>query len=141
MTLERSAKPARRPFSLYPRGKMYGVFDDLDGVRAMTSRLVELGLDDEKVEVLEGEDGVTVLDPDGRHHGLIARLVRYMQSITDERELVERYVRALLEGRYVVAVSLPNRRDVFESACRAFRDAGGRQIHYYGMFVTEQLSA
>ena len=140
MTLERSTT-TRKPFRLYPRGKMYGVFADLEGVRALTTRLVELGLESEKVEVLEGEDGITSLDPDGRHHGLIARLVRYLQSITDERDLVERYVRALLQGRYVVAVSLPNRREVFDDACRAFRDAGATQINYYGAFVTEQLSA
>lgn len=131
----------RKPFSLYPRGKMYGVFDSLEDVRDLTERLLDLGLQSEKVEILEGEEGIAALDPDGRHHGLVARLVRLLQSITDERDLAERYVRDLLMGRYVVAVSLPNDRTVFEQTCRAFRDSGGHAINYYGLFVTEQLSA
>lgn len=140
----RTPSPASRPaashFTFSSRSKIYGVLNDLEAVRILAQRLVDLGCGDQQVEILEGEDGARRLDPDGRHHGLVARLVRMLQAMTDERVHVERYTRELLLGRFVVSVSVPNRA-LYGPICEAFKDAGGHSVSAYGPFVVEQISA
>ncbi|PYE56435.1 hypothetical protein [Deinococcus yavapaiensis] len=127
-------------FGFLSRPKLYGVFEDLESVLLLSERLLALGLGDEQVQVLEGEEGVRSLDVDGRHHGLVARLVRALQGMTDERMHVEAYVRHLLRGRYVVAVTFPRGID-HRVVCEAFKAAGGTCVNYYGALVVENLSA
>ncbi|ADV67947.1 hypothetical protein [Deinococcus maricopensis] len=134
--------PHRSHISYRSRASVYGIFDDLEHVRDFTQHLLDLGLGDEQVQVLMGEDGARELDRDGQHHGLIRRLIRYVQSITDEREHVETYVHALLQGRYVVSVLLPPRRqDALQQVAGAFRACHGHFVNHYGVFVVQQLSA
>ena len=137
----RSTPAGPRPghFTFYPRSKLYGAFDDLLAVRDLTERLMALGCADERVQILAGEEGVRSLDRDGRHQAVMARLVRSLQAITDERAHIEIYVHELLLGRYVVAVSLSGKH-MYEPLCQAFKQAGGHAVHYYGPFVTEQVS-
>lgn len=136
-----STRPHGSHFTFYPRSKVYGVYGDLDGVLALTDRLIALGFADEKIDILEGDDGIDTLDSDGSRHGLIARFVRALQGITEERSLIDHYVRALAHGHYVVAVSVPNKRNVVQSVCQALKSSGARDIHYYGTFVVEHISA
>ena len=133
--------PARNHFTFTPHNKVYGVFQDFSGVRDLSEKLLALGLGDEKVEVLEGEDGRKCLDCDGRHHGLMSRFVRYLQSMTDERALVERLSRDLACGRLVVAVSLPGRTNIVPAVGRAFGEAGATGVSYQGLLVTEHFRA
>lgn len=128
-------------FTFRPRNALYGVFDDLLAVRDLSQRLLEAGFGEAQVQVLTGEEGVRDLDPDGRHHGLMARLLRALQSITDERAHVEHYVGELLRGRYVVAVSAPGGPQALEQLCAIFKGCGGHYINHYGPFVVEEISA
>lgn len=127
-------------FGFLSRPKLYGVFEDLESVLLLSERLLALGLGDEQVQILEGDEGVRSLDVDGRHHGLVTRFVRALQGMTDERMHVETYVRHLLRGRLVVAVTFPRGMD-HRAVCDAFKASGGSCINYYGAFVVENLSA
>ncbi|AFZ68931.1 hypothetical protein [Deinococcus peraridilitoris] len=129
-----------RPFSFYPRGKIFGVLADLEAVRVLAGQLMALGCGDEKIEILEGEGGAHTLDSDGRHHGLIARFVRYLQGMTEERGQLEHYVHELLMGRYVVCVTL-SRGTSYQEVCKAFTMAGASSVHFYGPFVVEHVRA
>lgn len=114
-----TSKPASSHFGFLARPKLYGVFDDLDGVLVLTRHLLDL---------------------DGRHHGLVARFVRALQGMTDEKAHLGTYVRHLLRGRVVVAVSVPRGVD-HRAVCAAFRTSGSRDVHSYGPFVFERVSA
>lgn len=119
---------------------IYGIFDDLQQVRGLSERLLALGLEEAQVRVLMGEDGSRELDHDGRHHGLMARLRRALQGLTEERGHVQEYTWALAQGKVVVAVQLPPRTDR-SPVCAAFKASGGRFVHHYGAWVVQQLSA
>ncbi len=123
-----------------PRNSIYGIYDDLAQVRDLTDRLLALGLQDAKVRILQGDAGARELDRDGRHHGLIARLRRSLQGLTDERGHVEEYEWAVRRGRIVVSVQLPPRTDR-SPVCAAFRETGATFVHHYGAWVVQQLSA
>lgn len=123
-----------------PRNCIYGIFDDLHDLRDLSEQLLALGLQDVQVRMLVGDEGVRELDHDGRHHGLMARLRRMAQGITDERGHVEEYAWALSEGRTVVAIQLPPRTPL-APVCAAFKACGARYIHHYGAWVVQQLSA
>ena len=134
--------PHRSHISYRSRDSVYGIFDTLEDVRDLTQHLLDLGFGDEQVQILMGEDGARELDHDGHHHGLIQRMVRYVQNITDEREHVERYVHALLQGRYVVSVILPARNpQALRQVADAFCTCHGHFVNHYGMLVVQQISA
>ena len=128
-------------FNFRPKSALYGVFDDLTAVRDLSQRLLDGGYGDQQVQILTGEEGARDLDPDGRHHGLVSRLLRALQSITDERDHVEHYVRELLQGRHVVAVSTPNNNQGVQGICAAFKACGGHYINYYGPHVVQEMGA
>lgn len=132
----------RSHFTFRPRSSVYAVLDDLMAVRDFSQHLMELDFGDLQVQVLEGHDGIKELDVDGRHHGLVARMVRAMQGITDEREHIGQYVQALLKGCYVVAVAVPPRKpDAVRRIAGAFRSCGAHHMHHYGAWVVEALGA
>lgn len=132
----------RSHFTFRPRSSVYAIMDDLTAVRDLSQGLLELDYGDLQVQVLEGHDGVKELDLDGRHHGVVARMVRSMQGITDEREHIGRYVQALLKGCYVVAVAVPPKKpNAVRRIAGAFKTCGARHIHHYGAWVVEALGA
>jgi hypothetical protein len=119
---------------------IYGIFDELHQVRDLSERLLALDMQDAQVRVLMGEDGSRELDHDGRHHGLMARLRRILQAITEERGHVHEYAWALSQGKVVVSVQLPPRVDK-APVCQAFKASGAHFIHHYGAWVVQRLSA
>lgn len=128
-------------FTFRPRNALYGVFDDLLAVRDLSQQLLDAGFGERQVQVLTGEEGIRDLDPDGRHHGLVSRLLRALQSITDERDHIEHYVGELLQGRHVVAVGVPGDPQSVQQLCAMFKDCGGHYIHHYGPYVVQELGA
>lgn len=123
-----------------PRNGIYGIFSDLSQVRDLSERLLAIGLGEAQVRVLIGEEGSRELDQDGRHHGLLARLRRTLQSFTDERGHLEEYAWALSRGEIVVAVQLPPRGEK-APVCAAFKDCGAHFVHHYGTWMVHRLSA
>ena len=106
----------------------------------LSDRLLAAGLGEAEVRVLIGEAGSRELDQYGRHHGLLARLRRSLQSFTDERGHLEEYAWALSRGEIVVAVQLPPRAAT-GSVCSAFKDCGAHFVHHYGAWVVHKYSA
>lgn len=142
---QRSARsPHRSPFSHFTmlgRGRVYGIFTSLDDVQACTSRLLELGLADRAAQVLIGEDGEYALDDDGHHHGVWGRFLRMLQGMTDERQHVEQYARALCRGEVVLSVEVGGLSGGVSQVAEAFRASGAHFVNHYGTWVVEPLSA
>lgn len=133
--------PAFTHFTPLGRGRVYGIFEVLPDVQACTSRLLTLGLADSAVQVLIGEDGEWALDDDGHRHGVWARLVRLVQGITDERQHVEQYARALCRGEVVLSVDVSVIPGRVPEVARAFRESGAHFVHHYGTWVVQELGA
>lgn len=88
-------------FSFLAGPRIYGVLESPEQLVNLQVALLEQGYD---FQVLRGDSGVTVLDPQGTRGGLLTRLNRWLQGLTEERGKISQYVWALHAGRYVVAV-------------------------------------
>ncbi len=137
----RVARAGAMHFTMLSRGRVYGLFRSLEDVQACTSRLLTLGLGDQSVQLLIGEDGVAALDADGRRHGLWAQLLRLMQGATDERVHVERYVEALGWGEILLSVDVSDQPGRLPDVAQAFRGAGAHFVNHYGAWVVEPICA
>jgi hypothetical protein len=90
--------------------------------------------------VLVGEDGTCELDQDGRHHGLLARLRRTLQCITEERGHIEEYAWAYSRVKVVVVIHLQSG-DHKPAVSAAFKNSGAHFIQHYGAWMAHTLSA
>ncbi|WP_158679903.1 hypothetical protein [Deinococcus sp. NW-56] len=137
------SQPSRRPapahFTLLSRNRVYGVFTSLEDLRHCTDRLLALGLKDQAVQIIMGDDGHRALDAEG--HGLWGRLLRLMQGLTDERSHIEQYAHALGRGDIVLSVDLSGTGTGIAAVAQAFRDSHARFVNHYGPWVVEPLEA
>lgn len=128
--------PPLTHFTFNPGNRVYGVLDTRDAAEQVSSELQALGL--LRVQILSGPQGLAELDPDGHLHGWSARMLRYVQGLTDERALIEQYAGQLSCGRLVLSVRLPGRARLSEVKL-AFQHCGGHAVHHFGTLVTQPL--
>lgn len=62
-----------------PTDDVGGLLTDESQIAAISADLESAGIDVAAVEILCGEQGVRILDEDGRYHGLRVRIVRALQ--------------------------------------------------------------
>lgn len=136
-----AARPGTAHFTLFSRGRVYGIFSSLEDVQQCAARLLEQGLGDQDVQIIMGEGGQRALDVDGGHHGLWGRFLRLMQGMTDERSHVEQYVQALGRGEIVLSVDVSGQPGTVAQIAQAFRDSQARFVNHYGPWVVEPLHA
>ncbi|WP_146237372.1 hypothetical protein [Deinococcus yavapaiensis] len=108
---------------------------------ALRDTLATLGMNAKHLSVLEGSMGIRQLNSRGHRGGLLVRLVRNAQGMTDEQREITKYREALQREHLVVLVDMP--RDdhrVKEQLRQAFQQAGASSIDYFGTFVNEQLT-
>ena len=118
---------------------MIGVLDDPDQAEAALQALMaEEHFTEHDIELLSGEAGQDRLDFTGERHGLLARLRRQIQKMTDEYEHARRYEDELLRGRYLVVVHVTHEEQA-RRVCHLLRSHGGHFIHYYGPYIVQQF--
>lgn len=94
-------------FGLLPRHRLYGVFERPEQISVLREAVAALGVTSEYLHVLKGPDGILQLNSRGKRGGLLARLVRGAQGMTDETREITKYREALHRDRLVVLVDIP----------------------------------
>lgn len=125
------------PLTLY--GRACAVLDNPDALGVLISQLKTRGFRIQSIEMLTDPADVARLDQDGARHGLLGRLIRAMQGLTDERDLLDEYAWMLQTRHLVIILPLPERTGVLELAKEAFALAHAHHVNYYGRFVNTQL--
>lgn len=118
---------------------MIGVLDDPDHAEAALRDLrVQEHLRDQDLELLVGDAGEERLDFTGERHGLLARLRRNVQKLTDEYEHARRYELELARGHVLIVAAV--RYEVqAQRMCHLLRAHGAHFIHYYGPLIVESF--
>jgi hypothetical protein len=126
-----------KKFIGYPTDTLFGIIDDVNNAEQLLKALAAAGFTEE-TQVFHGEEGAEMIDASGTKHGFLAQLRRLHQKTTVEREHAERYERAVLDNRCVIAVhtSDPEAR---EQVRLILKEYGGHFINYYGRFGIRQL--
>ena len=124
----------------YPTGRVLAVLDDRAAADAGAAAASALGIAQDRIERFEGAADANRFDATGERHGLVARLLRYMQfSLMDQLPAMAWYEAALREGKVVLAVRTRSRAQTLE-VVRALKQAGGHFVNHFGRLSTEEFA-
>jgi len=73
-------------------------------VKAAIKDLETANVDVSTIRVLHGEKGVQILDPTGAEHGLGTQIVRWLQRLGYDRNILDVYEEALDKGESLITV-------------------------------------
>jgi hypothetical protein len=126
----------------YPRGSVVGVLTDDATFDDARQRLERSGFGADRCAVLHGDEGLARIDVEGRAHGSVGHIKRWLQgALSDDGDHVRRYVEYLRAGDYVVGVSVGDDEAAKQRAAEAFRAARAEVLDYYGDNYVEDLRA
>jgi hypothetical protein len=97
---------------------------------------------DEEVNVLHGEEGLRIIDPEGEYSGPFGKLLRAFQRFTtgvDERTL-DAMKEALESGQYVLAVDADGSERARDEIHAILRKQGASHIFYNAPTYIQLLS-
>jgi len=128
-------------FIYYPTDKVVVIVDDPDDAEAAVSDLEVAGFTAEEIEVLTGEEGAHRIDPTGRKHGLVPRIVRSIQKLGNyESDHVRRHEQELLAGHFGIGVTAKKEEDR-EKVRHILKSHNGHFINFYGTWAMQRLDA
>ena len=125
-------------FGVYPINTVVGVLETPAALEAALNDLQAKGLGADDVTLLCGQRGADILDVEGKNHGFIARIVRTVQTLGDEREKLEQLDAHLRQGHFVVTLPVSETHSK-ENLAETLRQNGGKRIHYVGRLSIEDL--
>lgn len=128
MTSERSGDDGE--FIAYPAGYVIGVVEDPGEGDRVAAELRSSGFEESGLLRFTGERGARRIDPTGAEHGLLARLIRFLEYSDDSRQQAEAYAEESRAGHCVIAVHAPEDEER-ERAREVLKAHGGRFINYY----------
>lgn len=112
-----------------PAGKVIGFLEGKVEFEAFTDALSAAGYPATTITTLYGEDGIHLLE----------RLKEHSFFFGDsEDNVIERSMRELRQGHYVVAIEVTDHQQAVEIASLA-KPHGGHGFTHFGTWVTEQL--
>lgn len=132
-----SEKFERGRFVSYPTHALVGVIDDPDEAARAEEELVASSVSND-VFSLRGAEAADEIDASGKHHGLLARIVRLVQFTTMDGDHAQRYEDEARAGHSVMFVHLEKYEDV-EPMRQILKNHGGHFINWYGRLYFEVL--
>jgi catechol 2,3-dioxygenase-like lactoylglutathione lyase family enzyme len=100
--------------------------------------LRQAGIDLAEVELLQGPEGIAILDERGSRHGRRAHLVRLLQKWTYYEQILLLYAAGMRHGGTVIVV--PSSEEGSKSLAALLLRHGAHSIHYFGFERVEDLS-
>lgn len=125
-------------FRTYPSDRVIATLDTPEELQEAVAALADAGVDATQLEVLCGVDGVRVLDSSGVNHGLRARIIRTLQFMGEEHELLRKAEETLAAGHFLLAVPAMSAEEKQQVAA-LLKSKGGYALHYFGRFSIEDL--
>ena len=135
-------KRAERGFIPYPTNRVVGTIADAEHADAAVNALMEAGFDRTSIDVLNGEDDLTRLDPTGTEHGVLERLQRALIRAgrpVEEYQHLMRHVEDVRAGRWVIMVLAP-KREARTIAGDILSAHGAEFVGFYGRWAWEGLT-
>lgn len=115
----------------YPVHRVLGIADQPATVQTVVDGLADAGVPSQSVEVVCGARAKHRLDEFRAEHGLKSRLIKIAQSISDERDIADRYEDALRDDHFLVVVPAADANQAQELG-EIIKEQGGHFVNYYG---------
>jgi hypothetical protein len=87
-----------------PANEIAAILPNKEAVKAAIKDLETANVDVSTIRVLHGEKGVQILDPTGAEHGLGTQIVRWLQRLGYDRNILDVYEEALDKGESLITV-------------------------------------
>ena len=129
-------------FETYPTNRIVAVIDTKMEADEVCCDLMNAGFDNSEIDESVGADGLKFLDPDGRSHGLMTKLIRKWQFAAqgEEYKYLKLIKKGLQEGHTVVSVPTLTK-IARQKAASILRLHNAKDIRFYGRFYVEHLDA
>jgi hypothetical protein len=111
-----------------PDGHVFGFVDSQDALRELSAALNRSGFDDSKLMILEGEDGVKLLN----------RLYEKFYFSDPEYQMIVHGIKQLKAGQLCVSIAVESRDEALGIANLA-RPFGGHDFQYLGTWISESF--
>jgi hypothetical protein len=122
-----------------PVNELAALLPDKEAVRASINDLEAASIDISTIRVLHGEKGVQILDPTGTEHGLATHIVRWLQRVGYDRNILDVYEEALDKGESLITV--PCAQADSRHLARLILHHGAHGVIYFGPGTAETLTA
>jgi hypothetical protein len=130
---------------VYPTDKVVGVVESRDRLQAIRTRMGDVGVGSDRIEVLCGEAGSERLDAGGDEGGPLASAIRTVQkALGEEATRLEKLNDAVDAGHYVVQVALSEGDTDQQQAEKReigliLHEGGARDVAFYGRWAVEEI--
>jgi hypothetical protein len=132
--------PHTQGFTPHPKGNVTAVIDELSDLAAAVRSLNAAGFSDEHISVFTGSEGLAKLDLHGEGHGVLAQLVRAVESKTTEEQVNSRDVEeGLRRGKFFVTVKTDGSEEQKTKVGRLLKNHNGHNLRYFGSWTVEHL--
>lgn len=130
----------KKNFETYPTNRIVAVVDSKMEADEVCCELMDAGFDNSQIDESVGKEGLNFLDPDGRHHGLLTKLIRTWQLAAqgEESKYLKRIKQNLKEGHTIISVPALSQK-AKEKAAKILRSHQAEDIRFYGRFHVEHL--
>ena len=137
--METLKKNNQNDFATYPVNRVCAIIDtDMDARSAM-DELLRSGVREDQIDIFYGSAGIEILDVEGVHHGVAAKIAKKLRAYGDvENEVLHIYETAMANGGYVFEV-LAQTDEEKESIHHILALNNAHQINYFGSWHIEAM--
>jgi len=122
-----------------PVNEIAAILPNKEAVKAAIKDLETANVEVSTIRVLHGEKGVQILDPTGAEHGLGTQIVRWLQRLGYDRNILDVYEEALDKGESLITVPCDPAHS--RPLGRLMLLHGAHGIIYFGPGTAETLTA
>ena len=139
MTTNLNPDPHADGFTPQPIYNVTAVFDELHDVISAVRSLKQSAFPDEQTSVFMGKEGLAKLDLHGEDHGVLARVIRALESLTAEDQANRNAEVALNEGRIFITVQTDGSDEQKETVERVLKAHKAHTLRFFGHWTVERL--
>ena len=139
MTIKVNPDPHADGFTPQPIRSVTARMDDLDDLIVAMRALKAAGFSEDDASVFMGEEGLSKLDLHGENHGILARVIRALESLTAEERANLECETALKEGCLFVCVSTDGSDEQKAAVNQILKDHNARNLSFFGRWTVEHL--
>jgi len=122
----------------YPTNTVIGVVVDAKAAEAIVSKLAEMPMSEESIDILGDEAAAEQIEEYRQEHPIKARIDHVMTFMSNESELIDQYNQRLADGELIVMAEVKDGEQAHDVA-GVMRRYGGHYINYFGTQVITTL--
>jgi len=122
----------------YPTNTVIGVVEDAQAAETIVSKLEELPLNEDSIDVLCNEAAAEQIAEYRKEHPIKARVDHVMTFMSNESELIDQYNQRFADGELIVSAEVESEAQAHDVA-DVMRQHGGHYINYFGTQVITTL--